>query len=50
MHISGNYIKYYPLSIVYTPPLYNSKQVGKLHLDRSSGKLFPKANYGATIL
>jgi hypothetical protein len=30
--------------------LNNSKQVGKLHLDRSSGKLFPNANYGYTIL
>ena len=40
MHICGNYKQYYPLSVVYTPPLYNSKQVGKLHLDRSRGKYF----------
>ena len=50
MHICGNYKQYYPLSVVYTPPLYNSKQAGKLHLDRSSGKLFPNANYGAAII
>ena len=49
MHICGNYKQYYPLSVEYTPPLYNSKQAGKLHLDRSSGKLFPSANYGAAI-
>ncbi len=33
---------------IYTP-LYNSKQVDKLHLDRSSGKLFQNANYGSAI-
>jgi hypothetical protein len=33
---------------IYTP-LYNSKHVGKLHLDRSSGKLRRGANYGAAI-
>ena len=46
MHICGNYKQYYPLK--YTP-LYNTKQAGKLHLDRSSGKLFPNAKYGAAI-
>ncbi len=33
---------------IYTP-LYNSKQVGKLHIDRLSGKLLPNANYGSAI-
>ena len=53
MHICGTYKQYYPLSmlsVVYTPPLYNSKQAGKLHLDRLSGKLFPNANYGVAII
>ena len=45
MHICRNYKQYYPLSVVYTPPLYNSKQTGKLHLDHWSGKLVPNANY-----
>ena len=49
MHICGNYKQYYQLSVAYTPPLYNSKQAGKLHLDRSSGKLFPNENRGAAI-
>ena len=49
MHICGNYKQYYPLSVVYTPPLYNSKQADKLNLDRWSGKLFPKCNYSAAI-
>jgi hypothetical protein len=32
-----------------TNQLCNCKKVGKLHLDISSGKLLPKANYGSAI-
>ena len=40
MHICGNYKQYYPLSVVYTPPLYNSKQAGKL--ESTSGSFEPE--------
>ena len=49
MHICGNYKQYDPFQCCIYTPLYNSKQAGKLHLDRSSGKLFPNANHGAAI-
>ena len=31
------------------PSLYNLAKVGKLHLDCSTGKLLPTANYGFAI-
>ena len=31
------------------PSLYNLAKVGKLHLDCSTGKLLPTANYGSVI-
>ena len=49
MHICGNYKTILPVKCCIYTPLYNYKQEGKLHLDRSSGKLFPNAKYVAAI-